>query len=305
MKDIDIKLLELLKEGSATVEDMQKATNLNRVELAKKLNHLKSDGYIIKKLYASEGFYFSLDNNLNDNKIKEIILDDYLRFLVISDCHFGSIFDRLELIEYLYNYSIINGINNIFNTGDLVQGVYTEKENVKSKFTSIEDQISYVIKNYPYDKRIFNYILLGNHDYNSIKHNYFDISKQLESKRIDFSILGYEYAFIKTNNDYICLHHPFVYDQKKYDIDLEKIIMKEKINPVLILRGHTHESALYYNKDNILTLNIPCLCGTLRKEIGAWDISLYYENGYVTDTVLRPLIVEKETFPYTKVLTKR
>jgi hypothetical protein len=43
----------------------------------------------------------------------------------------------------------------------------------------------------------------------------------------------------------------------------------------------------------------------LRKEIGAWDISLYYENGYVTDTVLRPLIVEKETFPYTKVLTKR
>ena len=26
MKDIDIKLLELLKEGSATVEDMQKAT---------------------------------------------------------------------------------------------------------------------------------------------------------------------------------------------------------------------------------------------------------------------------------------
>jgi predicted MPP superfamily phosphohydrolase len=304
MNDIDIKLLNLLKTGSATVKDMKDVTHLNRYELAKKLNELKQYGYIINKLYAEEGFYFSLDNELKKETLKEIIINDQLRFITISDCHFGAIFERLDLIENIYNYAITNGINNVFNAGDLIQG-YNEEHSFSNRIFSVSEQLDYVIKNYPYDNRIYNYILLGNHDFNSVKYYGFDISKQLENKRIDFTILGYLYGFIKANNDYICLHHPDTYNSAYYDKDMKTIMNKEQITPIIILRGHTHESGLYYSKDDILTLNIPCLCGTISKEIGAWDITLNYKDGYVTDTILKPLVVDKETFPYTKVLTKR
>jgi predicted phosphodiesterase len=304
MNELDEKLLELLKTGSATVKDMKDATHLNRYELSKRLTELKEYGYVINKLYAEEGFYFSLDNEITNSKTKEIIINNQFRFIAISDCHFGAVFERLDLIENIYNYAITNGINNIFNAGDLIQG-YNEEHSFNNRIYSVSEQLDYVIKKYPYDNRIYNYILLGNHDFNSIKYHGFDISKQLENKRIDFTIIGYLCGFIKTNKDYICLHHPNTYDSSQYDKDINIITNQEKIKPILILRGHTHESGLYYNKNDILTLNIPCLCGTLRKEIGAWDITLNYEKGYITDTILKPLIVDRETYPYTRVLTKR
>ena len=47
-----------------------------------------------------------------------------MNFILISDLHFGSKFERVDLMNIVYDYAIKNNINLIVIGGDLIDGTF-------------------------------------------------------------------------------------------------------------------------------------------------------------------------------------
>ncbi|HIU40570.1 MAG TPA: metallophosphoesterase [Candidatus Aphodocola excrementigallinarum] len=80
--------------------------------------------------------------------------------MATSDLHIGNVKSDEEAIDTIYNYCIKNKIHVIVNCGDIVDGTFSKK----GCFLPPEEQVEYLIKNYPFDKSIFNLYTLGGHD---------------------------------------------------------------------------------------------------------------------------------------------
>lgn len=61
---------------------------------------------------------------ISNTKIQQVyeLESEHPRFIVISDTHFGSIFESIEYLEMVYEYAVKNGIKYIFHCGDLIEG---------------------------------------------------------------------------------------------------------------------------------------------------------------------------------------
>lgn len=153
------------------------------------------------------------------------------RVIVISDTHLGSELDQIKYLDTVYNYAKYNGIDTIIHCGDLMQSTIRP---VKKNLIKEEKQLDYVVKSYPQDEEIKNYILLGNHDHHILRKND-DFIKVLES-RSDFNLLGFKRTYLKWNKYLITLSH----DIDKYHINIPNIDTQLKIV------GHRHELKVSY-----------------------------------------------------------
>ena len=108
--------------------------------------------------------------------------ENEFRFIVISDTHFGSVFENIKYLNYVYEYASKNDINYILHAGDLIEGSYDNFARCKEEYKTIDSQIEHVFKDYSYDKNIKNMILLANHDAYSIYHYGVDIAPLLKER---------------------------------------------------------------------------------------------------------------------------
>lgn len=173
--------------------------------------------------------------------------ENEFRFIVISDTHFGSVFENIKYLNYVYEYASKNDINYILHAGDLIEGSYDNFARCKEEYKTIDSQIEHVFKDYSYDKNIKNMILLANHDAYSIYHYGVDIAPLLK-EREDFQILGYRCAYIKINDRYISLKH---------EISRLKNNLKDYLTLIDFI-GHSHQYRCNYNKTNT-RVRIPTL----------------------------------------------
>ncbi len=169
------------------------------------------------------------------------------KFIVISDTHFGSVFENIEYLNYVYEYASKNGINYILHAGDLIEGSYDNFGRCKEEYRNIDSQVEHVLNDYSYDKNIKNMILLANHDVYSIYNYGIDIS-YLIKEREDFQILGYRCAYIKVNDKYISLKH---------EISRLKNKLKDYLTLIDFI-GHSHQYRCNYNKTNT-RIRVPTL----------------------------------------------
>ena len=242
-------ILDLICKN-ASVNEICKVTGLSHKQLFYRINMLKIKGYDFKKKYFYSGdIVYSLIKEFNKEENGQTIYtsskDTEFKALLISDLHLGSIDERPELLFEVYNYAIKDGINIIINAGDLIDGTFGQKEH---KITDINKQIEHLLKSYPFDKNILNFICLGNHDFSCLEKVGLDISKILDNKRHDLVSLGYGEGYINVKNDIITVRHP-------------KTKMKEEkrvIDRGLILSGHRHSSKFVSN-GHIVNLHLPSL----------------------------------------------
>ena len=117
--------------------------------------------------------------------------------VLISDLHLGSLYDCIDLLKEIYDFCLKNNIHIIINAGDLIDGFMGLPE----KRVYGEEQIEYLLKNYPFDPSILNFITLGNHDEDYFLKTHQDISKILKSKRHDLVCLGYGLGKLKIKRD--------------------------------------------------------------------------------------------------------
>ncbi|NLC48140.1 MAG: hypothetical protein GX758_02100 [Tenericutes bacterium] len=220
-----------------------------------------------------------------------------IKFIVISDTHFGSRYENFEYLDKVYEYATKNGINYIFHSGDFIEGAHMNYSRCKSKCKNIVDQVNHSMKNYCYDKNIKNLILLGNHDAFPIISDGVDIAKIL-SERDDFEILGYKSAYIKVNDEYISLKH-----------EISRILNKTNDNVVLLnFLGHSHQYKCYYDGKYAI-FRVPALCdlpsnshAIVNKGFLVGNID--FENNYARDLSIEyiPLGEDKESISFQRKL---
>ena len=73
--------------------------------------------------------------------------------MVVSDLHAGSIYERVDVWNKIYDYCIVNNIHIIIVCGDLVDGITKGRAECK-KHTSSLEQFEHLIASYPFDKNI-------------------------------------------------------------------------------------------------------------------------------------------------------
>lgn len=244
MSELNLKILKLIRDGK-NINEILDILKIGPKKLMVQLKTIISDGYLLNKEVHSDGNIFL---QLKTDFIKERIninLDnqEQLRVIFISDLHLGRKKDRLDYIDYVYNYAIKNNIGIIINLGDMIENIYHLPES-QLAMNKVEEQVEYVIKNYPFDKNITNIILYGNHDFYSVSHDGLNIGKVIEDNRYDLINLSYKKGTLRLKNDQISLLHDAIDKNKNHKI---------------IFYGHSHKmmnNIFLYDK---VVIDVPSL----------------------------------------------
>lgn len=233
--DIDKKYLPLIKEKlDNIILDNKRYNNHNVVY----------ENNNLSEVLVNNGSQFI---NIDFGKIFDFC-DSDIKFIVISDTHFGAKYENLSYLDYVYNYAVKNGIKHIIVTGDLIEGNCFNYYWCKNEYKSIKAQLEHVFFDYCYDDSIDNYILLGNHDFGAYSREGIEISNYLNI-RDDFKILGYKEAYLKIKDEYITLKH-----------EVSKIIsVLNNPSTSLNFMGHSHQYRCLYNNDSVI-YRVPALC---------------------------------------------
>ncbi len=258
MSDLTNKIINLIKEGH-TANEISKELNLSNKQIFNILNTIKSKGINYKRKYYSNGEIMYLENNTFDsiNREKTLITDineTKVTFMGISDTHIGSVYERIDLLNKVYEYCVLNNIHLVINCGDLIDGITFGAE---KKYNEPMKQIDYFLKVYPFDKSILTFALLGNHDADTYINFGINFEDVINSYRHDIVSLGYQDGALIIKNDKIFFNHPI-------DNTILKNYTKinsEYIGKKLVFAGHSHYMSLKEMNDRD-RLVIPALWTT-------------------------------------------
>lgn len=257
MSDLTNKIIELIKQNKS-VNEICEITNLSNKQLFNIISIIGNSGYLFDKKYYYDGdIVYTLRNkilnSINNNSVGIITYEgtNNITFILISDLHFGSKFERIDLMNVIYDYAIKNDINLIVIGGDLIDGTFGSDK----KYENTYDQIKHLLNDYPFDKNILSFAVLGDHDYSSLKENGQDLSRILQSYRQDIIPLGYQQGRIRVKKDSFLINHKF--SQTQNDIGIKSL---DQIDDGLIIRGHFHEKLSIDKKGKQLVVTLPPLC---------------------------------------------
>ena len=158
-------------------------------------------------------YNFLCQTNIDDSKI-----------LIISDTHYGSIYENINYAYDLFNFAAANGIHTILHGGDIIESDIKPKKGYNDM-----KQAYYFIKKYPFDNNINTYALLGNHDYLAINKN--EKIRDILDSRNDINILGYRKSYFKWCGNTISLQH---------DIKNFKLCFPSFYSEYICFKGHSH-----------------------------------------------------------------
>ena len=239
--EIDSILVELIKQNYSTNKIID-ILNISREELYKRIMNIRNNGFGVYRNCTINGdvIYGNITtlntSNRHKNKLKLEIPDEVTSFksILISDLHLGGEHERLDLLNYVYDYCSNNNINIIFNCGDLIDGLYhCSNPTIKDA----NNLINKLINDYPFDKNILNIICLGNHDLYFLDKFGINLKNILLNHRHDLLPAGFGNAKIIMKKDAIYLQHKL-----SNEVDDKQTM---KANPI-IFQGHKH-----FSKPNI------------------------------------------------------
>lgn len=253
MSDETKILIELIKQNKS-LNEISQILGLSNKQIFMRLSMLRNSGYLIDKNYYYNGDirYQLHDPFKSTADIISVITEkdcDTIRIMLTSYTHLGHNDDEIRYIDSMMEYCINNDIHLIFNLGDFFEGFYESRRNYV-KFNTPEEQITYALQNYPYDKNILNFILLGNHDTTFWTEFGIDIKTVLENRRHDLVPVDYGYGEINVGGCLFRMQHTL-------SDEYNKEIPKNHDNRI-ILKGHSHRYKTNHN-GNSLNINVPSL----------------------------------------------
>lgn len=140
-----IKYLIKKKKGFKEVcEELQ----LTDYELIGLISLMKEDGELIDYI---NGEVVKLKKPIQNNDIYEIpAKSENLKLCLISDTHLCSKYDRLDILNYIYDKANKKGIKHILHSGDFTDGKSHRPEHIyELKELSYEGQVDYCVNKYP------------------------------------------------------------------------------------------------------------------------------------------------------------
>lgn len=279
------KILNMIIQNK-TIEEISKETGLSYKQLYRRITMLKNEGYNIKeKYYYSGDMSYRLSSSYGCEKAAiDIGSSEDFTAMLISDLHFCSKYEEIDALDMIYDYCIKNNIHIIINAGDLINGATTQ--NCSTEITDIRKQVEQALRQYPFDKNILNFIVLGNHDNHLLLNEKIDMARVISKERHDIVPLGYKSSSLKVNCDSIEIKHPFVgnsYNKNEHGF---------------VIYGHFHHQQII-SESNYIHLFLPSL-STLNGDgfnvPMAIQMTLNFQNNFIKEGIFETLIVKDKVY---------
>lgn len=269
---------------------------------------------IIKSLSAG-GYNFRIDDNhavLSKSipKADPVHLLDvkrmstgFYKFGACGDNHMGSKFERMDVLNALYDLYDKEGVKIVYNTGNWIDG---ERRFNRSdlRIHGMDAQIKHFVDNYPRRKGITTYFIAGDdHEGWYVQDNIMDIGRYAEMKaqqagRTDLVYMGYMESDVVlpskdgTGKTVIRVLHPGGGSSYAISYSVQKIIESYQggEKPDVLLIGHYHKADYVFNR-GVHAVQTGCTQDQspfMRKKklaahLGGWIIEMATDdNGAVT-----------------------
>ena len=293
MPELHIKILDLINK-KYTINEILNELCISRQTLLQAFREMRTIGINFSKQFYSCGeIVYSVRQQLDVySKIPHVNIItepdfNFFRALCISDLHLGSKFENVGALDKVFDYCKKNDIHTIIILGDFLDGINIGNKNYKLHNNPLE-QMVYATEAYPYDSDITSFLLLGNHDIDSLVSYGIDFAEYLANNRYDVIPIGYGRGIINVKNDKILLSHP---------IGVGNIAEHYLKPPYLFLKGHTHMMKSIITDNGSCSLHIPSMGNLLTigdddALPGAIDISITFRGGFIDSVSYQHLLFD-------------
>jgi predicted phosphodiesterase len=258
-------------EQASSIIDLANRIDRSPETVKKTLDALKAKGY---NIVIKDG-----ENKVELDKcprpFKKVNIECFyggnVKIGVLGDTQLGSNFERLDVLNALYDLYEKEGITKVFHAGDLIDGekIYTGHE-YEVHTVGADKQAQHVVDCYPKKKDITTYFISGNHDLTYYKKMGYDIGRGfITQARSDMIYLGPEEAdFALYAGDVEKRKKPAIFRMfhpggtgSAYALSYraQKIIESysggEK--PSILAIGHLHKASYFFVR-NVHTVQVGC-----------------------------------------------
>lgn len=206
---------------------------------------LKDDGYLCEYI---NGELVKLKTPPKNDDIYEVpAYSENLKLCLISDTHLCSKYDRLDILNHIYEKAYKNNVKHILHSGDFTDGNNMRKRPehaLELRELSYDGQVDYCVEKYPKEYGINTYVISGNHDDWWYKLNGSEIIKAIAKQRDDIIYLGSDYADLKLGKICVRLFHGKggVGYARSYKIQKYLDSIDAEDRPQILQTGHIHQS---------------------------------------------------------------
>jgi predicted phosphodiesterase len=186
----------------------------------------------------------------------EVFRNRWIKFGVISDSHLNSKYQRAEVLRHAYDVFEEEGVSQVFQTGNMIDG-YGRLNQYDVFNIGAEDQVKYLVENYPYKKGITTrFITADDHEGWIVQREHINIGERIEDKarrigREDLVHVGYLEADILVDignkPTRIRLFHPGGGSSYALSYKPQKIVesLQGGEKPDILLVGHFHKLGVF------------------------------------------------------------
>lgn len=259
-EEIKPALKSLLKtKKKYTIESLSDHFNTGVSNIRAALESLKSEGFnvVIKDGHAAVTTEIpkSAATVLDVKKMST----GFYRFGLTGDNHLCSRYERMDVLNALYDVFHQEGIKDVYNTGNWIDG--EARFNVHDlKVHGMDNQIDYFLKNYPRREGVTTHYITGDdHEGWYTQREGVDVGKYTEMKaqiagRDDLHYLGHMEAdvVLKAKNGKTTMRvvHPGGGSSYAISYSIQKIIESYQggEKPDILLAGHYHKADYIFNR---------------------------------------------------------
>ncbi|MBS1915648.1 MAG: hypothetical protein JST87_05185 [Bacteroidetes bacterium] len=255
---LKFQVLDFVKRKTVkSVEEISDAFNTGISKIRGIIDELRKEGYNIK--VDSGNVLFSTVIAKKEPFVLDVskMSQNSYRFGIVGDNHLCSKYERLDVLNALYDLFEKEGIKIVYNTGNWIDG--------EAKFNKhdllahgLDRQVKYFVENYPKRKGIITYFIGGDdHEGWYTQREGIDIGKYAETKAIDSGrkdliYLGHMEADIilksKKGKTRLRVQHPGGGSTYAISYTSQKIVesLTSGEKPDILFIGHYHKAEYSY-----------------------------------------------------------
>lgn len=243
------KIKFMMKKHSKPLSVVVSELYLNDEEKMFVVQHLKQEGYA----------YDEQDLNYKNKSLKSTTFylpfnSNQYKICLLSDTHIGSIYDRMDAIEYVYEKGDKRNVDFYLHSGDFFEGILSVPNHSKELICkTVEEQIEFAKDYYPKSNKK-TYVIDGNHEDVTNKKYKINLLDELQKLRSDLVFFQGLQANLQVGNLRILMEHGTAHNLEGKITIMKRMLDKYAIGaePHIIQTGHIHQSFYFhYNKTHI------------------------------------------------------
>lgn len=264
------KIKHLLKTGTYTIEEISDKLLILPKDIRLILTELTDEKFLLQQnndeVSIIEKPNIGSKSTLNENMWR----GDIIKFGFTADNHLCSHFERLDVLNLIYDLCEGEGVSTVLNGGNWIDGeARFNKNEIHTK--GMTKQIEYAVKNYPHRKGIETWFVSGDdHEGWYTQRESVNIGEYFQMKReqaglFDMKHLGYVEADIELNqggfenNAWMRVMHAGGGSAYATSYSAQKIVesLQGGEKPNILFIGHYHKLLYAYTR-NVHTIQMGC-----------------------------------------------